>query len=102
MSVSTPGFKGLCECSTSLLPPGPLSDGVGKFVELQEHSRASWELEGALRFSLHVVSFCVFFHVAQRHLRSSGEFLLRREADQALLQRLVGHVERLLKHKNMV
>lgn len=37
-------------CSTSSPPPGALADGVGKLVELQVHSRASWEVGEALCF----------------------------------------------------
>lgn len=60
---------------TLLLYHGPLTDGLGKLVELQVHSRESWSIMEALQFLLH------------------------RHADQVLLLRCDNQVEKLLKHK---
>lgn len=83
-------------CSTSPPPPGTLANGVGELIELQVYSGAAWEVGEALSLGDVVLHF---LQVGQqwRLLRpSAGELgLLHGDADRALLQRLVGHVERL-------
>lgn len=60
---------------TLLLYHGPLTDGLGKLVEVQVHSRELWGIMEALQFLLH------------------------RHADQVLFLRCDNQVEKLLKHK---
>lgn len=85
-------------CSTSPPPPGTLTDGVGQLVELQVHSRATWEVGEAL--SLGDVVLHLLQVGEQRCLRSptAGELgLLHGDADRALLQRPVSHAAQLQK-----